>query len=204
MHRIFEDMFEEVALLERWGLDHKGKGKVVLMKAYRTVYIQLILFLTSALDGRGWSASHLGCTASEKTAPHYPLNSRLGNRWALSLNGHCAEKKHPVSLPGIIFQFFGCPACTLYTKLIDLSKLLEREWHCTLSHGSSKNVVNYNKSNTLHKNVSTFNLNHISNHAFGHATSIREKFFFIAYILVWTKWLDSKSSMYIMYKNITI
>jgi len=39
------------------------------MKAYRTVDIQLILFLILALDGSGWSASHLGCIAHEKTAP---------------------------------------------------------------------------------------------------------------------------------------
>jgi hypothetical protein len=64
--------------------------------------------------------------------PHYPLDKRLDG--PQSQSGHCGEEKNLLSLPGILTNFLGHPACCLVTIVTELSGLyVTWEWErkCT-------------------------------------------------------------------------
>jgi len=48
------------------------------MDACEEVDVDIHAFLTSALDGGEWLASHPHCFTSKERAPPYPVNRRLG------------------------------------------------------------------------------------------------------------------------------
>jgi hypothetical protein len=66
------------------------------MKAYWGVEVYLHAFLTSALDGGGWSGSRPG---SFTQSPWYPLDRRLGK--PQSCSGRGDEEKNSQPPPGI-------------------------------------------------------------------------------------------------------
>jgi len=68
------------------------------MNVYGGLELKLHAFMTSALDGCEWSASHLGCF------------TRMGGTWRQSV--YYGEEKI-LALPGIDDQLHGWPALNL-------------------------------------------------------------------------------------------
>jgi hypothetical protein len=73
-------------------------------------------FLTSALDGNEWSASHL--SHPKENGPQYPLDMRLGEYH--NSYGHCGEEKNFLLLPPIELQPFSPQPVTIMTQLSQL------------------------------------------------------------------------------------
>jgi hypothetical protein len=77
------------------------------MKAYGGVHVQIHIFLTLALAGGEWSASHLCCfTPGERAPGTHWLGGWVGPRAGLD----DVEKRKFLLLPGLELQTFGHPA----------------------------------------------------------------------------------------------
>jgi hypothetical protein len=79
------------------------------MKAYGDVDIEIHIFLTSALTGGEWSASHPGRFPPGKSAPgtHW-IGGWVDPRAGLDY----MEKRKFFTLPGLELRPLGCPART--------------------------------------------------------------------------------------------
>jgi hypothetical protein len=77
------------------------------MKEYGEIYVQIHIFLTSALVGREWSASRPCCfTPGEKTPGTQWIGGWVGPRAGLD----DVEKRKFLTLPGLELRLLGRPA----------------------------------------------------------------------------------------------
>jgi hypothetical protein len=84
-----------------------SKVKMYAMKTYGGVNVKIHIFLTLALAGGEWSASHPSRFTPRGKSPRYPLDRRLGG-----LQSRFGQRRDEtnLTLPGLELRTLGRPA----------------------------------------------------------------------------------------------